>query len=124
MASLGGVSALRGATLLRFAASRAFAICSLRALEEVAAFFGASSGDSVTSCFRAVLAWAMVLRSASDELGTLRTLPGAGESAKAVPGGDIAWPYDSASEDRAIGVREVVLLLAESGAGLDEVRVL
>ena len=126
IASLGGVSALMGAALLRFAASRAFAICSLRAFEELAAFFGVPSGDSVTSCFRAALAWAMVLRSASDELDTLRTLPGVGDSARAVPGGDIAWPYDSASEDRhgAIGVREVVFLLAESGAGLDRVRVL
>jgi hypothetical protein len=52
----------------------------------------------------------------------LRALSGADEGARAVPGGDIAWPYDSASEDRAIGVREVVLLLAESGAGLDGVR--
>ena len=113
-----------GAALLRFAASRAFAICSLRAFEELAAFFGVPSGDSVTSCFRAALAWAMVLRSASDELDTLRTLPGVGDSARAVPGGDMAWPYDSPSEDRAIGVREVVFLLAESGAGLDRVRVL
>jgi hypothetical protein len=121
MASLGGVSALTGAAL-RFAASRAFAICSLRAFEDFVAFFGVSSGDSVTSCFCAALAWAMVLRSASDELDTLRALSGADEGARAVPGGDIAWPYDSASEDRAIGVREVVLLLAESGAGLDGVR--
>lgn len=95
--SVGGVLFLVGSVFCCFAAALAFAICSLRALEELAGLGAASAGVSSTSCFFAALAFAIWSRRAVEELGILRTVSGvfftgvsrAGEDV-AVPGGDIA----------------------------------
>jgi len=97
MTSVGGVLFLTGSAFACFAAALAFAICSLRALDELAGFGGASAGASSTSAFFAALAFAIWSRRAVEELGTFRTVSGvfltgvsrAGEDV-AVPGGDIA----------------------------------
>lgn len=120
MASLGGVSALTGTVLFRFAASLAFAICSLKAFEEFSAFFGVALGESPTSCFRAALAWAIELRKAADELGTLRAVPAdsGGEGAAAVPRGDIACPKVSTVDVHALDALDRRFLLLDMAAGL------
>jgi hypothetical protein len=69
------------------------------------------------------LAWAIELRRAADELGTLRGVfvDGVGEGATAVPGGDIAWPKVAATDERLLGVRDSKLLLLDRGAGFEGV---
>lgn len=76
MTSEGGVLFLTGSALARLAASLAFAICSLKAFEELAAFGDASTGTGAMSGFFAALAFAMWSRRAAEELATLRTVSG------------------------------------------------
>lgn len=105
------------------AASRALAICSRSALEELAAFEGGSDGCA-TSAFRAALAFAICSRRAVDELDAFRLVGGAfrlGDGATglviAVPGGDVACPKGLADEELALGVSAIMLLRVDRGRG-------
>lgn len=108
---------LTGSAFARLAASLAFAICSLRAFEELPVLAGVAAGAGAASGFIAALALAMWSRRAEEELATLRTVSGVfltgasvlGELTDA-PGGDTACPNMLPMDARVLGVRKARFL--------------